>query len=265
MKDKLKETLSNILSYLLKVERKTLLWTNSTNVYGEGTVSLDLSDYDEVEILAAGFQTSNYVYSRCPVGKDGLIQVFTTSPDNASNASTFMNTASRHYTVSTTGITFNNGQMTYVGGAYQNWNSRAVPLKIYGIKTGGVLRKPVIAVLSAISKIGGGVDEGDVRKTAHEDTYKATTENCDFSCNDFIRCGCRVGNDKHATSGRSDYQKSVHFLISERTVGLLRNPHRFRCFDSNCVQEQLFFSIYCNCRTNSILRNLTLSGRGCVA
>ena len=168
MKDKFKETLSNIFSYLLKVERRTLLWTNPSNIYGAGTVALDLSDYDEVEILAAGFQTSNYVYSRCPVGKDGLIQAFTTSPDNASNAYTFMNSASRHYTVNSTGITFNNGQMTYAGSAYQNWNSRAVPLKIYGIKSGGVLRNSVIAVLSAILKIGGGVDEGDSQGTAVE-------------------------------------------------------------------------------------------------
>lgn len=134
MKLDLKEWLAKVTG---QTEFKTLLWTNSGNTYGTGTVSLDLSEYDAVEILAAGFQTSNYVYSKCPVGKDGLIQCFTTSPDNASNASTFMNTASRHYTVSTTGVTFNNGQMTYAGGAYQNWNSRAVPLKIWGIKYRG--------------------------------------------------------------------------------------------------------------------------------
>lgn len=131
MKLDLKEWLAKVTG---QTEFRTLLWTNSGNTYSTGTVSVDLSEYDAVEILAAGFQTSNYVYSKCPVGKDGLIQCFTTSPDNASNASTFMNTASRHYTVSTTGVTFNNGQMTYAGYAYQNWDSRAVPLKIWGIR-----------------------------------------------------------------------------------------------------------------------------------
>ena len=42
MKDKFKETLTHILSYLLKVERRTLLWTNPSNIYGAGTVALDL-------------------------------------------------------------------------------------------------------------------------------------------------------------------------------------------------------------------------------
>ncbi len=135
MKLDLKEWIAKVTG---QTEFKTLLWTNSTNTLDAETVNIPtLGDYDEVEILAAGFQTSNYVYSRCPVGKDGLIQCFTTSPDNPANASTFMNTASRHYVVSTTGIVFDNGQMTYAGGAYRNWNSRAVPLKIYGIKYAG--------------------------------------------------------------------------------------------------------------------------------
>ena len=118
-------------------EYKKLLWTNPSNTFNTGAILNhgELEGYDEVEILAAGFQTSNYVYSRCPIGQDGLIQCWTTSPDYPSNASTFMNSASRHYTTSVSGgITFGNGQMTYGGSAYQNWNSRAVPLKVYGIK-----------------------------------------------------------------------------------------------------------------------------------
>lgn len=132
--------LMNILNEVLPPtpsEYRKLLWTNSGTTYSTGTIlnNGELDGFDEVEILSAGFQTSNYVYSRCPIGRDGLIQCWTTSPDNASNASTFMNSASRHYTTSVSGgITFGNGQMTYSGGAYQNWNSRAVPLKVYGIK-----------------------------------------------------------------------------------------------------------------------------------
>lgn len=132
--------LTAILNEVLPVkpsEYRTLLWTNSSNTYSTGTIlnNGELVGYDEVEILAAGFSTSNYVYSRCPIGDDGLIQCWTTSSDNTTNASTFMNSASRHYTTSASGgITFDNGQMTYSGNAYQNWTNRAVPLKVYGIK-----------------------------------------------------------------------------------------------------------------------------------
>lgn len=117
-------------------EYRKLLWTNSGNTFGTGTIlsNGELDGFDEVEILAAGFQSSNYVYSRCPIGNDGLIQCFTTSSANTTNASTFMNTATRNYSVSSSGITFGNGQMTYSGGVYQNWDSRAVPLRVYGIK-----------------------------------------------------------------------------------------------------------------------------------
>ena len=132
----LREILSRTVGSVPSEFRK-LLWTNPSNTFNTGAILNhgELEGYDEVEILAAGFQTSNYVYSRCPIGQDGLIQCWTTSPDYPSNASTFMNSASRHYTTSVSGgITFGNGQMTYGGSAYQNWNSRAVPLKVYGIK-----------------------------------------------------------------------------------------------------------------------------------
>ena len=267
MKDKFKETLSNILSYLLKVERRTLLWSNPSNIYGTGTVALDLSDYDEVEILAAGFQTSNYVYSRCPIGKDGLIQVFTTSPDNASNAYTFMNTASRHYTVTQTGITFNNGQMTYAGSAYQNWNSRAVPLKIYGIKSGGVLRKSVIAVLSAILKIGGGVDEGNVRRTACEDTHKTADavntihHNEDDRCWLSVRLLCKQIGIRLAEWCRN---KGLDCRTNTVERSCNRNCFRYKCYTDLCgAIQQLHISTDGHSISPCLVRSVALSERGC--
>ena len=134
-------------------EYRKLLWTNTGNTYSTGTVSLDLSSYDEVEILAAGFQTTNYVYSRCPVGQDGLIQAFTTSADSTGDAYHFMNSATRHYSISTTGVTFDNGQMTYSGNAYQNWSNRAVPLKIYGIKYQRV-NPPQVEIADVVAETG---------------------------------------------------------------------------------------------------------------
>ena len=140
----LKKTLSAITSkfsalntLLNDVPHRTLLWTNPNTTYSTGKVSLSLSDYDEIEILCAAWQTSGYFYSRCPVGKDGLMQFISYSTDSTGSVQNFINTAMRKYSVATSGVTFQNGQMLYAGSIYQNWSNRAVPLKIYGIKFGG--------------------------------------------------------------------------------------------------------------------------------
>lgn len=121
-------------------EYKKLLWTNPspTSDFGAQTLTLDLSGYDEVEVYA-GFINSSATtnmcgYFRAKVGGAGLIQLVNLDTANTSNASTFINIVSRQFQVSTTGITFTSGQMTYAGGAYANWGGRAVPFQIYGIK-----------------------------------------------------------------------------------------------------------------------------------
>ena len=121
-------------------EYKKLLWTNPSPAsdFGAQTLTLDLSGYDEVEVYAGFINSSDTTntcgYFRAKVGGTGLIQLVNLDTANTSNASTFINIVSRQFQVSTTGITFTSGQMTYAGGAYANWSGRAVPFQIYGIK-----------------------------------------------------------------------------------------------------------------------------------
>ena len=118
-------------------EYKKLLWTNPNPSadFAPQTKLFDLSEYDEVEIVATFLGDTNASYStRCAVGAGSNLAYQILNTATATNASTFINGVAREFTVSTSGITFGNGQMTYNGGAYTNWQSRAIPYKIYGIK-----------------------------------------------------------------------------------------------------------------------------------
>lgn len=118
-------------------EYKKLLWTNPspTANFAPQTIALDLSGYDDIEVVANPFADLQYQYSViCPVGAGGNLEYQILNTATATNASTFINGVSRTFRVSTSGITFDNGQMTYNGGAYTNWQGRAIPYKIYGIK-----------------------------------------------------------------------------------------------------------------------------------
>lgn len=132
--------LMNILNEVLPPtpsEYKKLLWTNPNPAsdFAPQTLALDLSGYDEVEIVATFLGDTNASYStRCAVGAGSNLAYQILNTATATNASTFINGVAREFTVSTSGITFGNGQMTYNGGAYTNWQARAIPYKIYGIK-----------------------------------------------------------------------------------------------------------------------------------
>ena len=142
MKDKLKETLSNILSYLLKVERRTLLWTNAnpTATFAPQQVSVDLSDYDEVEVsfmLWTGYQqTSNIM--RCKVGANAIVTAVASSNNYAVGSRPDPLARAWDFTVA-------NGVRIYGGveanfasqGAFATANHVLIPYKIYGIKYGG--------------------------------------------------------------------------------------------------------------------------------
>lgn len=121
-----------------KVTQTVLLWTNSnpTVSFPAQTIPLDLSSYDAVKIVALFVEnTISSFVTELPVGsEDRAISYFYLNTTNTTNASTFLNGCSRTASVRTTGITFGNGQMIYVGNAYVDWNNRAIPWKIYGIK-----------------------------------------------------------------------------------------------------------------------------------
>lgn len=118
-------------------EYKKLLWTNSSPsaAFAAQTIGLNLSEYDEVEIVATFLGNIVNTYSvRCPVGAGSNLAYQLLNTETATNASTFINGVARDFSVNTSGITFGNGQMTYNGNAYTNWSDRAIPYKIYGIK-----------------------------------------------------------------------------------------------------------------------------------
>ena len=142
MKDKFKETLSSVLSYLLKVERRTLLWTNSNPDANFAPQTIlnngQLDGFDAVEIWSSFLGLNSPIYpTKVLMGTSGSLAFQNLETTTATNASTFINGVARTVTVNASGITFGNGQMTYNGGAYVNWQSRAIPYKIYGIKSGG--------------------------------------------------------------------------------------------------------------------------------
>ena len=131
MKDKFKETLSNILSYLLQVERKTLLWSNSGSSLDATTISVDLSNYDEVE-----------VWIRPTNGRVPMCSMRLPVPASSSEMNTPRGEylGGRQVTVNTNSIVFGNGYFYPTYGGWQNTtaqNYAVVPMKIYGIKSGG--------------------------------------------------------------------------------------------------------------------------------
>lgn len=138
MKLDLKELLAKITG---QTEFKTLLWTNPSASYSTGTVSLDLSAYDLVEVVFSTDDSLTTEFNaRCPVGKSGHGQWWTVRSDLSNYAA--INAVTRDFSTATTGVTFGGGQMIYNGGSYNNWAGRAVPRRIYGIRyVGGVVRK----------------------------------------------------------------------------------------------------------------------------
>lgn len=102
-------------------EYRKLLWTNPspTSAFAAQTVSLDLSDYDAVEIetlLSVGGMTTTRTTDVGQMGEVGGL---------GSAGATYCRMA----TVATSGITFTEGK---TNGTTNNAN--AIPLRIYGIK-----------------------------------------------------------------------------------------------------------------------------------
>lgn len=133
----------NILSYLLKVERRTLLWTNpspTSSFAAQRTVSLDLSNYDEVEVsfmLWTGYQqTSNIM--RCKVGANAIVTAVASS--NSYAVGSYPDPLARGMAVSVTGVQFGGGvESNPASGSntYKYADHVLIPYQIYGIKSGG--------------------------------------------------------------------------------------------------------------------------------
>lgn len=133
----IKKTLAKILR---QGEFKTLLWTNTTSsdTFPAQTISLDLSDYDFVEVeffdaaVADAFVPSEL---RIPVGQTRGVVLFHSLIGNGPNE----NTGVRMFTVSASGVAI--GNYAYKnrrsGGTATTANYFCLPKQIYGVKLVG--------------------------------------------------------------------------------------------------------------------------------
>lgn len=108
---------------------RCLLWTNTnpTAEFAPQTVSIDLTDYKEVEIIARNSTTnSESVTQKFPISNDGgVLTIFKL------NDTWYM----RQLTISNSGITFASGRYCYMtNGGNGELDAVCIPLRIYGIK-----------------------------------------------------------------------------------------------------------------------------------
>lgn len=117
-------------------EYRKLLWSNPSpsSGFAAQTISLDLSDYDEVEIeCLASAGGTDFVTERCLIGKATMAQ-FVSGGNGYGSGTPFL--TERRFVTSTTGIIVSTGYGCFTGGSDWSYNSttRMIPLKIYGIK-----------------------------------------------------------------------------------------------------------------------------------
>lgn len=117
---------------------RTLLWSNPSTTLNAETISVPtLSNYNYIEIECTFTGGDPAVVSKYKVvDGTGWILVGGLDPNNAGSVNAILNLGGRIFTINTTAntIAFSNGLMTYAGTAYTDWNSRCVPLAIYGLK-----------------------------------------------------------------------------------------------------------------------------------
>lgn len=122
--------LTNILNEVLPPtpsEYRKLLWSNPnpTSQFAAQTVSLDLSDYDEVEVVSKPYSSdTSYFASRVKVGNKGMIysQTGYGSPVRIYGTQ-------RNFTPTSTGVAFGDG----LDFSASTNNAYCVPYQIYGI------------------------------------------------------------------------------------------------------------------------------------
>ena len=115
---------------------KDLLWTNPhpTADFGAQTLSLSIpaSLYRSVTVEFLPFgETNTRACTECPVGAGGALFYAFLNTDTTGSGIAFINAVSRSFSVSNTGIVFQNGQMLYNGSVYTNWANRAIPFKVF--------------------------------------------------------------------------------------------------------------------------------------
>ena len=132
MKEKFKETLTNILSYLLKVERRTLLWTNPspTSPFAAQTISLDLSNYDAVDV-----EFRHWTNKDCRVTTRNYLNEGEGVGIGTSTDATSYGNYRRGFKMHENGVQFWGGTSNASAD-----NNSTIPVRIWGVKLGGCYR-----------------------------------------------------------------------------------------------------------------------------
>lgn len=98
-----------------------------------------MSGYDNIEIecTETGNPPQRTYYVKCPIGTDSsaaqcTLTTFFFNRDLSGYAA--LGVMSRFADIYLHGINFGSGDMLYNGSYYQNWDHRAVPYRIWGIK-----------------------------------------------------------------------------------------------------------------------------------
>ena len=119
---------------------RVLLWTNP-NVSGlaAGIVNVDMTGYDNIEIecTETGNPPQRTYYVKCPIGTDTTAAQITLTTfffNRDLSGYGALGVMSRYADIYLHGINFGSGDMLYNGTYYQNWDNRAVPYRIWGIK-----------------------------------------------------------------------------------------------------------------------------------
>ena len=130
-----RNNLTSLLSPSVKIDK---LWTNPspTASFDAQTISLDLSNYDEVEIKYAG-STSWTVDDSITVKKErrAYASIVAGNAGLQSTSNTVLYLGNRTFTVSDTGVVCSAGYALTSGGSYvSSANNVCIPIEIYGIK-----------------------------------------------------------------------------------------------------------------------------------
>lgn len=260
MKLNLKEAVSDILAYLLQVERRKLLWENSspTSAFAAQTISLDLTGYDAVDV-----EFRHWTNKDCRVTtRNYLNEGEGTGIGTSTDAPSYGNFR-RGFKMLTDGVQFWGG----ISNSTVDNNS-TIPVRIWGVKSGGVLRNPVIARLSAIFEIGGGIGEGHDQRASEQGSVGNISQPsvyANFFCDSFNLCKYRECHGTDSVANGSKETGNVIATVTEWKLGV-RDAKGYNGYKRHvCVPKQFWGEFLRYNISNRILYPVTISERRCVA
>lgn len=201
---KIKELLAKMLG---QCEFKTLLWENPnpSSAFATQIVSLDLSEYDFVEIIFA-YSTSALSDTdtrKAHIGSGGKV-LFGVSLTTSGNPYIM----SRGFSVANGGVTFEapyRKQQNASASATTN-NTDAIPLRIYGIKFAGGGYFLTELLKSFVTLLKGGVANVKHKEATFENTHahERNTESS-YSCNTIKKLAGKYSNLAYKCSDSCNY------------------------------------------------------------